>query len=556
MIMFDSDLSIVPLKISRDKQLFGTILIAIATLLTPSNLEGVAANDSVVAEAANIAAQNIIYVDPQQGNDSQNQGSRESPLKTLTQALKQAKAGTTIKLAAGTYSVETGESFPLIIREKVTIEGSVGSQGYNTIIRGDGYFISHTGAGQNVTIAAIKNAGEIAGVTVSNPHNRGHGLWIESANPKVIGNTFTRNGNTGVSVNGNSSPTIANNYFYNNNGNGLLIYDDSQAQVNGNVFEKTGFGVSIVQNAIAVLTGNRFSGNRIGIILENAAQGTLRDNQIETSIETGLVAISQSRVDLGTIDNPGNNIFRNNHKLDIQNASSNSIVAVGTQISSNIEGNIDFTSANHSPVTVASVITPPSSSDIRKSENRESGKNFDRVPRSLILENQESPNPSRPIDRSPNQAISESPKSLSAPPPIEANDSGKELVFSAPQSRETLPVPKEIKPPVSQETSIPENLSTNINSSSPIVNSPNSREISSLSDVLGNANLDRSTYRVLVEAGDTRQQRKVRSLYPQAFATVYRGKSVLQIGAFSDLSLAQTASQSLKDLGLNTYILE
>ena len=48
----------------------------------------------------------------------------------------------------------------------------------------------------------------------------------------------------------------------------------------------------------------------------------------------------------------------------------------------------------------------------------------------------------------------------------------------------------------------------------------------------------------------------MRSLYPQAFATVYQGESVLQVGAFNNWDKARQAERSLEDLGLDTYILE
>ena len=244
-------------------------------------------------------SETVIYVDPQRGNDAQNGTSKQSALKTITKALELAQSGTTIQLGWGDYSEATGETFPLIVENNVTIKGTPGGKGYNTTIRGNGYFISPTGAGQNVTIAAVKEAKGIIGVTVVNPHNRGHGLWIESANPIVSNNTFTRNGNTGLSVNGNSSPVIENNYFYNNAGNGLLVYGTSSPEVINNVFENTGFGVSLVQNAAPMLTGNTFDGNRIGVILEGNSQATLRDNKITNSAESGLTAIANSRVDLG-----------------------------------------------------------------------------------------------------------------------------------------------------------------------------------------------------------------------------------------------------------------
>ena len=260
---------------------------------------------------------NIVYVNPNRGDDSQ-VGKELSPLKTITQALKIAPPGSTIKLASGTYSEETGEVFPLIVEDRIILEGNPDNQGYNTIIEGDGYFVSPTGAGQNIAIAALKDAGGIIGVTITNKHSRGHGLWIESASPKVVSNTLTRNGNTGVSVNGNSAPLIEDNYFYNNSGNGLLVYGTSKPEVVNNTFKQTGFGVSLVQDTVTLLKDNQFDSNRIGIILEGNSQAILRDNEVINSLDSGLTAIARSRVDLGTDDESGNNIFRSNRKLDIQ----------------------------------------------------------------------------------------------------------------------------------------------------------------------------------------------------------------------------------------------
>lgn len=466
--------------------------------------------------------QRVIYVNPQTGDDAGGDGTRLLPLKTITQALTVAQPNTTIDLAAGTYSEATGETFPLVIKEKVTIKGSAGGRGHNTIIRGNGYFISPTGAGQNVAIAAVRDAGGIIGVTVTNPHSRGHGLWVESANPIVASNTFTGNGNTGVSVNGNSSPVIEDNLFYNNAGNGLLVYGTSQPEVNNNIFEKTGFGVSVVQDGAPTLTGNSFTGNRIGIILEGNSQATLRNNKIENSLETGLTAIARSRADLGTADEPGNNLFRGNRQLDIQNASSNPIVAVGTEINGSTTGAIDFRGD-----LAASNSLPPAS---------------DRP----LLDALPPLPPSREVVTTPRESAAiesrgdlPAPPSVPLPPPSTATDTEeRELVFNAPNSP-SQPVPF---PP---ETASP----------SPLNSSPN-REINSLSDVLGSSGSTDVRYKVLVETTNNSQQTKVRSLYPDAFTTVYQGKSMLQVGVFSNQSKAENTSRSLQQLGLNTYILE
>jgi parallel beta-helix repeat protein len=491
----------------------------------------------IIAQSLNFD-KNVVYVNPKIGNDSQS-GKLSSPLKTITQALKIAKSGSTIQLTAGTYSEDTGETFPLILNNQITLQGNAKTQGNKIIIEGNGYFLSPTGAGQNIAIAALQDAGEITGITVINENPRGHGLWIESSSPKVVGNTFTRNGNTGVSINGNSSPLIEDNYFYNNLGNGLLIYGTSKPEVVDNSFIQTGFGVSIVQDATPTLTGNFFNSNRIAVILEGDSQGKFRDNEIINSYEYGLTAIAQSQVDLGTTAEPGNNIFRSNRELDIQNASDYQIVAVGTKTTGQTEGDIsfeggEFMATNNTNNTTEDLPPLPTRRNLDTSDN----------PPLPPLGSLPAPNPPEstsnslpPLPATPEATTTD----LPSPPPVtkadtdDADTANKELVFTAASD----------SPPASDSLSTPE--------TEPVPFPP---EISSLGDVLGGSTATEIKYKVLVEASDQDAETEVRSLYPQAFATVYQGKSVLQVGAFNNWDKAKQTQRSLDDLGLDTHLLQ
>ena len=66
--------------------------------------------------------------------------------------------------------------------------------------------------------------------------------------------------------------------------------------------------------------------------------------------------------------------------------------------------------------------------------------------------------------------------------------------------------------------------------------------------------LPTKSYRVMVEVINSSQESQVRSLYPQAFQTVYQGKSMLQIGNFSQRQNAETAFQSIQNLGWDGII--
>lgn len=503
---------------------------------------------------------NVLYVDSKQGSDRQGNGSQESPLKTITQALKLAQTNSVISLSSGTYSEETGESFPIIIRKSVTIKGSPSSQGHNVVINGSGDFISPTGAGQQVTIAAIREAKGLTGVTVINPHTRGHGLWIESANPTVTSNSFIRNGNTGLSVNGRSNPIISNNYFSRNAGNGLLIYGTSKPQVTNNEFDNTGFGVSIVQNAVPRLVSNSFSRNRIGIILEGNAQATLRNNKITNSSEFGLVAIAQSRVDLGTVSQPGKNVFRGNKKLDIQNATPNSITAAGTEINGRTEGNINFRGIANAPIA-----TNPT-------ELRPLKPLSTLPPRTTPVARRSAQPLSAPALTNRNSNILPAPKTIIAPTSAQtpATKSTNEFIFTAPPTPTTSSIPS---PTVEFRSSTGTTYTERSQLAVPSVpnTSPkikpstlgrfsHNNQISSLSDVLGgnpktNVSARANKYRVIAEANSDRQEEQVRSLYPDAFTTIYQGKFMLQVGVFSDQNAAENILQSLEKIGVSGTIL-
>jgi hypothetical protein len=64
----------------------------------------------------------------------------------------------------------------------------------------------------------------------------------------------------------------------------------------------------------------------------------------------------------------------------------------------------------------------------------------------------------------------------------------------------------------------------------------------------------RGVYRVIVEATSSDRQAQVKSLYPEAFSTLYLGKPVLQVGVFSDRSKAEKVLDSLQDLGVTGTI--
>ena len=75
-----------------------------------------------------------IYINPTTGNDSAS-GTSTAPFKTITNALKQAQADTTIQLSPGNYSSSSGEVFHLQVPSKVKILGNEANKGNGILIQ-------------------------------------------------------------------------------------------------------------------------------------------------------------------------------------------------------------------------------------------------------------------------------------------------------------------------------------------------------------------------------------------------------------------------------------
>ncbi|KYC36007.1 hypothetical protein WA1_40385 [Scytonema hofmannii PCC 7110] len=295
----------------------------------------------------------ILYVNPETGQDSSDAGSSEAKAyKTIAYALKQAKAGTVIQLAPGTYSQESGEVFPLAIAPGVTLRGDESTKGQGILIAGSGNFISPTFARQNVAILA-QNDSTISGITLTNPESRGTGVWIETSNATVTNSTFTNSVREGVFVTGKANPKIENNVFIQNKGNGISVAKSAQGEVRNNLFQNTGFGVAVSDLASPLITDNQIIQNNGGVVVNGSSKPVLRNNVIQDNRDHGLVVIQNAQPDLGTAENPGKNIIRNNGRKDLKkffdvlNATTgNTIIAVGNDIDvKRISGKVDFVAA-------------------------------------------------------------------------------------------------------------------------------------------------------------------------------------------------------------------
>ncbi|QMS89964.1 DUF1565 domain-containing protein [Nostoc edaphicum CCNP1411] len=309
--------------------------------------EGIA--PTLTAQAPATAA--VIYVNPATGADSAGAGATSAaPYRSISFALSQAQPGAVIQLAPGNYNQESGETFPLLLKPGVTLRGDEATKGQAILITGGGFYTSRTFARQDITILAEQDA-TIAGVSVTNPNSRGTAVWVESTNPIIKNSTFTNSVREGVFVTGTGNPKIEGNLFVQNKGNGISIARAAQGEIRSNLFQDTGFGLAIGGTSTPLVVENQIVENQDGLFISESAKPVLRKNVIQNNKRDGLVATVSALPDLGTNENPGGNLIRNNTRYDVNNATKTStILAVGNDIDQKkIFGSVDFVAASVDP---------------------------------------------------------------------------------------------------------------------------------------------------------------------------------------------------------------
>ncbi|MEH1947585.1 MAG: DUF1565 domain-containing protein [Nostoc sp.] len=293
-----------------------------------------------------------LYVNPMTGNDS-NTGSRLSPFKSLTRALKVTKILTIIHLESGTYNAASGEVFPLIVSGGVTVVGNEANKGAEIVISGSGEFQSPSFGIQNITLLLVDNA-SLLGVTVTNPSVKGTGIWIESAAPTLSNNTLSNCGREGVFTTGTAKPAILDNVFVQNTASGLVMAGHSQGEVRRNVFQRNPLGIAISDFAAPTIANNKLSENRTAIALSRNAQPVLRQNLIAKNTQGGLLVNGNAVPDLGNTEDPGDNIFRDHIEFDLYNATTQKLVSVGNQLNpSLVKGLVELLPTNRVTVNTS-----------------------------------------------------------------------------------------------------------------------------------------------------------------------------------------------------------
>jgi parallel beta-helix repeat protein len=542
-----------------------------------------------------ISQVSVLFVNPSIGDDKAI-GSESAPFKTITHALQSATPNTVITLAKGTYSSQTGEIFPLILKTGVSIQGDAANKGRGILIQGGDDYLGRSYGRQNAAIVGA-NQSALIGVTVTNPNPRGYGMLIESTNSTVSDSTFAGSTQDGIAVTGSGTPTISKNYFYRNGANGLTVSGTAKASVVENIFQQTGFGINIAQSAEPVIINNQIQSNRAGIIVQANARPKLRNNLIQGNREDGLVVIAQAMPDLGNPSEPGGNDFRNNARYDINASASKQIFgAVGNALAtSRIAGKVDI-SGSTAPIAQN---PQPAYETQRGNEITFSAPNAPNAPSGRAIpprkntRNTPAPNVASgrlnsqlmPLQAANSLLNAATPRTNGFPTPGQQNQSTSDtaqinyvrinpetIEFSAPQtapqqtamgimpplatSPQTLPpiqtvpglaVPNRLPVPTSDMSPLPAPQTAPLMSyAAPSIVASTGASIGTVPSGM--------RYRVVVPVTSNRDEEIVRSVAPGAFRTSWRGQGVIQVGVFNSTFNAEQMIRSLNSNGLRGVI--
>ncbi len=145
-------------------------------------------------------------------------------------------------------------------------------------------------------------------------------------------NTITDNQAGVVLADPAAAASVAYNRIAYNTEIGLYAAGYDTSSIRNNQIEWNNAGIVIASHSTSTLDGNTVSSNTLlGIATAANASPILRKNMISNNSTTigGFVAFDASRPDLGFVEYPGGNTFRDNLEYDLVNFTTNNLLAFG-----------------------------------------------------------------------------------------------------------------------------------------------------------------------------------------------------------------------------------
>lgn len=183
-----------------------------------------------------------IQVTPE-GND--NADGYQKPVKTLKRALGIAKAGDTVKLAAGRYDASTGETFPAKVPDGVTVMGLAGGGSILGGTRAEPAIVLGSGTVQDLEIDSFKVGVQVSGTSTLK------GLRIRKSVTAIAADGAAKITAQDLDLTGNLTSCDA----------GVALSGDADFAVVGLATRSLGTTLSAEANATATVSKSRWEGD-------------------------------------------------------------------------------------------------------------------------------------------------------------------------------------------------------------------------------------------------------------------------------------------------------
>lgn len=192
---------------------------------------------------------------------------------SLSEALAASMPGTQILVAPGHYQAPL-ETFPLHIPSGVTVQGAGDDP---VAIWGHGPYASEDFGEQQITLY-LESEAVLAGVTITNPHPQGTGIWVDQGRSRIQDCLICQCGREGIFITGRAQPQIYGNHFDRNGKGGIFAVRQTKGEWRGNRFTATGNAMALSDQAAPLIRENHISGNRLGLMISRQARPVLRRN--------------------------------------------------------------------------------------------------------------------------------------------------------------------------------------------------------------------------------------------------------------------------------------
>jgi parallel beta-helix repeat protein len=235
-----------------------------------------------------------IFVDAVNGNDATGDGSAARPFQTIGRGLEAGSAGLTVIVRPGTYDQALGETFPLRLKDGLTLQGPAAAA---VIIDGGGAAVVLEDASQARLEDLTVTGGAVSGLRLRFPSTvascviRQNFLGIDCESSVTIeDNIIENNTNSGLRIGGTASPSVRRNTVRFNGGEGIECRDSSAPSLEENeIRENQEHGIVCTNDSSPVLEGNAVTRNvKPEVYLLNAARPTLSGNVIRDNVRYGI----------------------------------------------------------------------------------------------------------------------------------------------------------------------------------------------------------------------------------------------------------------------------